>query len=99
MPDVTNGIFSDHCYNRMWELFKTPEDEVGSKFNGDKQGRSITNCIIYVSNVLMYGHEKISRPDRVEEIRKIGKVEQDGTKLAKYLVGEIGWKALIGILM
>jgi len=93
MPDVTNGIFSDYCHFQMKELFKTPEDEVGSKFTGNKRGRSITNCIIYVSNVLMYAHEKIGRPDRVETIRKIGKVGQDGSKLAKYLVEEIGWKS------
>lgn len=93
MADVTNGIFSDHCYNQMWELFKTPEDEVGSEFSGDKRGRAITNCIIYVSNVLIYGHTKIGRSDRNEKIKQIGKVQQDGSKLANYLVREIGWKA------
>lgn len=93
MPDVTNGIFSDYCYSQMWELFKTPEDEVGSEFSGDKRGRSITNCIIYVSNVLIYGHEKIGRADRKADIEQIGKKEQDGIKLAKFLVGQIGWKA------
>lgn len=93
MSDVTNGIFSDYCYDKMWDLFKTPEDEVGSEFPGNKAGRSITNCIIYVTNVLMYGHEKIGRSDRNARINQIGKVEQDGTKLAKFLVDEIGWKA------
>jgi len=94
MSDVTNGIFSDHCYNQMWELFKTPEDEVGSKV--DKRywaGRSPTNCVIYVSNVLLYAHEKIGRAERNSHIDQYGKKEQDGTKLAKYLVREIGWKA------
>lgn len=93
MSDVSNGIFSDHCYNQMWELFKTPEDEVGSNYKGTKRGRSITNCIIYVSNVLIYAHEKIGRSSRNERINQIGRKEQDGTKLAKYLVEEIGWKA------
>jgi hypothetical protein len=94
MSDVTNGIFSNHCYDEMWQLYKTPEDEVGSKV--DKRlwaGRSPTNCIIYVSNVLMYAHEKIGRADRNYYINQYGKKEQDGIKLAKYLVNEIGWKA------
>lgn len=93
MPDITNGVFSDHCYNKMWELFRTPEDEVGSEYRGNKTGKSITNCIIYVTNVLIYAHEKISRSDRIDRLKQIGKVEQNGIKLAKYLVSEIGWKA------
>lgn len=93
MSDVTNGVFSDYCYDMMWDLFKTPEDEVGSEFPGNKSGRSITNCIIYVSNVLIYAHAKIGRGDIGLSIEKLGKKEQDGTKLAKYLIGQIGWKA------
>lgn len=93
MSDVTNGIFSDYCYDKMWELFKTPEDEVGSEFLGNKGNSSITNCVIYVSNVLIYGHEKIGRMDRNERIEQLGRKEQNGSKLAKYLVEEIGWTA------
>ncbi len=93
MADVTNGIFSNYCYEKLWDLFKTPEDEVGSEFPGNKAGRSITNCIIYVSNVLIYAHDKINRPDISKKVNQLGKVEQDGTKLAKYLVNELNWKA------
>ena len=94
MSDVTNGIFSDHCYNQMWELFKTPEDEVGSKVHRERwASRSVTNCIIYVSKVLIYAHSKIGRSDRNERIRQLGIRQQDGSKLANYLVREIGWNA------
>lgn len=94
MSDVSNGIFSDHCYNQMWELFKTPEDEVGSKIDERYwAGRSPTNCIIYVSKVLIYGHEKIGRSDRHDEIRRLGLKLGDGSKLANYLVRTVGWNA------
>lgn len=93
MPDVTNGIFSDLCHDQMWELYRTPHDEVGSKFRGNRAGRSITNCIIYVSNVLIYAHEKIGYSWRNERIDQLGRKDQNGTELAKYLVGQAGWKA------
>jgi hypothetical protein len=86
MPDVTNGIFSDHCYNQMWELFKTPEDEVGSKFTGDRRGRSLTDCIRYCKNVLSYGHNQINRGYAAERIMKIP--VPMGKKLALFLVNE-----------
>lgn len=94
MSEVINGIFSNHCYNQMWELFKTPEDEVGSEVPKERwAGKSPTNCIIYVSRVLIYGHTKIGRSDRNSEIKRLGIDLQDGSKLANFLVKEIGWKA------
>ena len=93
MPDVSNGIFSDHCYNQMWNLFKNHDNEVGRYFKGNKAGRSLTDCIIYVSNVLIYGHEKIGRSDRNSEIKKLGINLEDGSKLANYLVRTVGWNA------
>ena len=93
MADVTNGIFSDYCYNQMWNLFKNHDNEVGKYFKGDKAGRSLTDCIIYVSNVLIYGHEKIGRSDRNDEIRRLGLKLEDGSKLANYLVRTVGWNA------
>lgn len=91
MSDVTNGIFSNHCYNEMWNLFKTPKDEVGSEFVGDKRGRSVTDCITYVKKVLIYGHNKIDRANAAERIKKIS--VPMGKMLALLLVNEIGWKA------
>jgi hypothetical protein len=88
-----SGIFSEHCFQEMWNLYNTPGDEVGSDFTGEKRGRTITNCIIYVSNVLIYAHDKIRRSDISERVKQLGKIQQDGSKLANYLVRELGWSA------
>lgn len=96
MPDVTSGVFSSYRYEKMWDLFRNHNNEVGVKFPGSRVGKSLTSCIIYVSNVLIYAHQKIGFSDtsyRVQRIEQIGIDEQDGTKLAKYLVNEVGWKA------
>ena len=92
MPDVTNGIFSDYCYNKMWDLFKNHKNEVGSDFPGDKRSKSITNCVIYVMKVLIYGHEQLGIPQTIKDIKEMYP-RQDGIELAKYLVNKIGWNA------
>lgn len=92
MPDVSNGIFSDYCYNQMWELFKTPEDEVGREVPIERWGgRSPTDCITYVKKVLVYGHDKIGRANVSEKIIKTPLPM--GKMLALFLVNEMGWKA------
>ena len=92
MPEVTNGIFSDYCYDKMWDLFKNHDNEIGSNYKGNKTGHSITNCVIYVMKVLMYGNEKIGYSDTVDKIKKMYD-RQDGIELAKFLTTSIGWNA------
>lgn len=85
------GVFSDHCHDNMWELFRTPHDEVGSEFKGPRRNRAITNCVIYVFNVLNYGYTKIGRKDAVSALKAMFP-RQDGMELAKYLTTQ-NWKA------
>ena len=91
MPEVTNGIFSDYCYDKVWDLFRNHDNEVGSDFKGDKRGRSITDCITYVKKVLIYGHNKINREDVADRVSKTS--IPMGTNLALYLVKELNWSA------
>lgn len=91
MANVTNGAFSDHCYNNMWELFRTPHDEVGSEFKGQRRNRAITNCVIYVFNVLNYGYKQMGRSDVLTKLKEIFP-RQDGMELARYLTTQ-QWKA------
>lgn len=91
MSDVTSGALSNFCYDKMWNLFRHHDNEVGSEFPGDKRRRAITNCVIYVFNVLIYGHTRISRPDIVSRLRAMFS-RQDGMELSKYLVSQ-SWKA------
>jgi len=87
------GVFSDYCYRELQDRFRTPYDEVGSRYPGARRGRSITNCIIYVGHVLKYGYSKIGRRDASKRIHSYAIVDQDGMKLAKYLVRQLDWKA------
>ena len=91
MANVTNGAFSDHCYNNMWELFRTPHDEVGSEFKGPRRNRAITNCVIYVFNVLNYGYKQMGRADVLAKLKEMFP-RQNGMELAGYLTTQ-GWKA------
>jgi hypothetical protein len=91
MSDITNGILSDYCYNKMWDLFRTPEDEVGSEFKGLRKNRAITNCVIYVFNVLSYGHSKVGKTNVVAKLKELFP-RQDGMQLAKYLTTQ-AWKS------
>jgi hypothetical protein len=83
--------FSTFCFNSMWDYYRTPEDEVGSKFQGPRRNRARTNCIIYVYNVLKYGHTKLGRTHVVRQLNAMAPRE-DGMELARYLVGQ-SWKA------
>lgn len=81
---------SDHGYDKLIELFFNHDHEVGSRFGGDKRGRSDTNCIIYVRNVLEYAYKKIGRRDVADRIHSMPK---DGMPLATYLTTSLGWSA------
>ena len=81
---------SEHGYDKLIELFTHHDNEVGRLFPGDKRGRSDTDCIIYVRNVLEYAYEKIGRKDISDRIHAMPK--DGGVALASYLVS-LGWRA------
>lgn len=91
MGDVTSGALTDHCYAKMWALYRNHDNEVGSEFKGQRRNRSLTNCVIYVFNVINYGYSKISRNDVLAQLKNMFP-RQDGMELAKYLT-TLKWKA------
>lgn len=87
--DVASGLFSTYAENKMWDLLKSHDDEVGSHFTGDRKGRSLTDCITYVRKVLIYAYEQVGNKEIADAIRK---TPADGVPLALYLTS-IGWHA------
>jgi hypothetical protein len=49
--DVTSGALTNFCYDKMWQLRRHHDHEVGDHFPGLKNNREPTNCIKYVYNV------------------------------------------------
>jgi hypothetical protein len=88
---VTSGRYSNLCHAKMWALFRNQVSEVGSKFKGPRRNRAITNCIIYVFNVISHGYSTVGRADAVSKLSSIFS-RQDGMELAAYLVTQ-NWKA------
>lgn len=86
---ATPITFSQHCEAKMWQLMKDSSTQVGSHYEGDRDGKSPTDCITYVRQVLEYGFEQMGQPDKVEGVRRS---YEKGTDLARYLVS-IGWNA------
>ncbi len=91
MTTVTSGPFSTYCFDSMWDYYRTPEDEVGSEFRGPRRNRAITNCVIYVYNVLNNGYTKLGRASVVDQLKRMFP-RQDGMELSRYLVAQ-SWKA------
>jgi hypothetical protein len=91
MMTVSNGLYSDLCSTKMWELFRNQSGEVGSEFKGPRRNRAITNCIIYVFNVISFGYTRLGRRDIVNRLQSISP-RQNGMELAAYLVTQ-NWKA------
>lgn len=85
---VVRKTLCDYLEAKLWDLYKSHDNEVGLKFSGDRRGRTITDCFIYARNVLTYAYEKIGRRDIAARIRGIP--EENGTALAAYLAS-IGW--------
>ncbi|HEV7859650.1 MAG TPA: hypothetical protein VGO91_13625 [Pyrinomonadaceae bacterium] len=90
--------FSEYAEKRMWDLLKDYSTQVGShrgeylrrnSLPDDMAGKTRTDCITYVINVLKYAFEQIGNR---EAARKVGGLGEHGTELAAYLTG-IGWKA------
>jgi hypothetical protein len=79
----------DYLEAKLWDLFKSHDNEVGREFPGDKRGRTLTDCYIYARNVLMDAYQNIGRGDIAAAIGAIP--QENGTQLAKYLAS-IGWR-------
>lgn len=86
---VAPVTFSQHCEAKMWQLMKDSDTQVGSHYIGDGGGRSPTDCITYVRQVLEYGFGQVGQADKV---RGVHSRYEKGTDLARYLVS-IGWSA------
>ena len=82
--------FSQYAENKMWELFKHHDDQVGNRYPGDHQGKSVTDCTIYVCQTLEYAFEQMGQTDRSRVIH--GFRTKSGRDMALYLVS-IGWNA------
>jgi len=99
--DRTQGAeltFSEHAEKRMWDLLKEYRTQVGRErakylrqygLPDDTEGKTKTDCITYVINVLKYAFEQTGRKDVA---RKVGGLGKHGTELAAYLTG-LHWKA------
>jgi hypothetical protein len=99
--NVASGAFSRHCYNKMLGLFNKHDDEVGdhsdAKSGPARRGRKLTNCFIYVYNVLNYAYTQSGKLEAAKSLKPIliggnGFLANNGTRLAKHLVS-LGWKA------
>lgn len=90
--------FSEHAEKRMWDLLKDYATQVGSKraeflrqrgLPDDTQGKTPTDCITYVINVLKYA---FAQTGQAAVARKVGGLGAYGTSLAAYLT-TISWTA------
>lgn len=82
--------FDDYALEKMLDLVATSDKQVGSKYPGNKAGLAQTNCIDFVTKVLVYAYEKVGNKAVAAEVRK--RVDK-GTELAKYLVEQRTWRA------
>jgi hypothetical protein len=89
MSALPSRTFSEHAEAKMWDLLKDSASQVGSKYVGDRQGKTSTDCITYVMNVVTYAFEQVGRPDYAAGVRRNS---NQGHKLAQFLTG-VGWSA------
>jgi hypothetical protein len=83
--------FSQYAEKKMWDLFKNHADQVGSKYSGpDSAGKSKTDCITYVRQVLEYAFDQVRDSTSAAGVRRN---YEKGTNLARFLVTLPGWNA------
>ncbi|WP_298959441.1 hypothetical protein [uncultured Roseibium sp.] len=80
--------FSYHAHKKMIDLFHNHSHEVGSQYFPRPPGKTPTDCITYVINVLTYAFEQTGKKTAADRGRSLGEY---GTELAKYLVDEHKW--------
>lgn len=97
-PQERALTFSEHAEKRMWDLLKDYHTQVGSKraeylrlrgLPDDTQGKTPTDCITYVINVLKYAFSQVGQKAVAQ---KVGGLGAYGTALAAYLT-TVQWKA------
>jgi hypothetical protein len=98
------GTLSDHCLVAMNHYYDNMTMQYGSESDvtKDRTGLEMTNCIIFVLNVLKYGYYMIGKDKIVDGLRReevkngLGKRQPDRSYkkggLAGFLVDN-GWKA------
>lgn len=83
--------FTNHAHNKMMDLFSNHSHEVGSQIASAHPGKTPTDCITYIINVLKYAFEKSGDKAISDKVAKLGEY---GTKLAAYLVNNQNWKGV-----
>jgi hypothetical protein len=83
--------FTLHAHHKMMDLYNNHSHECGSQIASRYPGKTPTNCITYVINVLKYAFEKSGDKVAAEEVVKLGEY---GTKLAAYLVNSHYWTGI-----
>jgi hypothetical protein len=83
--------FSQHAQTKMLDLYNNHGHEVGSQIKSMHPGKTPTDCITYVINVLKHAFEKSGNKAAADKVVKLG---QYGTALAAYLVNSQKWKGV-----
>lgn len=83
--------FSDHAHRKMMDLYDNHAHECGSEVCGAYPGKTPTDCITYVINVLSDAFEKNGDRLAATKVKTLGK---HGTELAAYLVDKHKWKGV-----
>lgn len=83
--------YSEEAYKKMIDLYNNHSHECGSQIISTCPGKTPTDCITYVINVLSYAFEKSGDKAASSRVKELGKY---GTGLAAYLVSDRGWKAV-----
>lgn len=81
--------FVDHALEKMRDLIAGKDSQVGRLYSGNKAGKTETDCITFVSQVLAHAYEMTGRANVANEVRKRSK---KGTDLASYLVKGRQWR-------
>jgi hypothetical protein len=82
--------FDNYALEKIQNLLDTRADQVGRLYAGDKAGKAQTDCITFVTQVLVYAYEKLGKKEAAHAVRQRAK---KGTALAEYLVTKRLWKA------
>lgn len=83
--------YSDIAYKKMIGLYNDHAHECGSQIISTCPGKTATDCITYVINVLSFAFEAIGNKAAAGKVKALG---HKGTELAAYLVSDHGWKAI-----
>lgn len=83
--------YCDDAYKKMMDLYANHSGECGSRVTAANPGKTPTDCITYVINVVSYAFDKNGDATAAAKVRTLGKY---GTELAAYLVNDKGWKGV-----